>query len=428
MIQEISIKNFLSFKDKMTFSFVADPSTFRVETQVVEVAKGVRLLRFAVLYGANASGKSNFLKAVFFLTEFLFRVQNSKSDVTGIIPFLLDEKTPNANSEFEIVFYVKGKRFHYYLVINSENVISEKLTIGKSEKNVFERFLENNNSKITFNVKLSQIAKETIEINCLPNMSVFAAYRRVNVTIPEMQMVVDYFSSFMPNITTNKEVYVYAANVLKGSGNSNLKQTILDDLNKADFNISDFSFTEENGEIKDRYSIKPKGDEGKTYIMPGYLQSNGTQRYIGLDVILHQLLEKQSFLIADEMENAIHPDLFEKIVYDFLTAKNNHSQLILTTHYSGLMETVNNLIRVDAIRFVEKHDDGASELYALTDFDDLEKFNSKDLTIYKGYREGRFGAVADIAYENDVNKSKELEENNDRDWENPFGAVAEIKY
>ncbi len=397
MIQEISIKNFLSFKDKMTFSFVANPSNFREETQVVEVAKGVRLLRFAALYGANASGKSNFLKAVYFITEFLFRVVNSKDEKTGVIPFLLDDSTRNENSEFDIVFYVHDKRFHYYLVVNTEKVVAEKLTLGNAEKEVFARVLDNNNSKIRFNVELSQIAKETIEINCLPNMSVFAAYRRVNVTIPELQMVVDYFGNFMPNITTNKDVYLYAANVLKESANANLKQTVLSDLHQADFNINDFSFTVENGEIKDNYYIKINNGEAKTYIMPGFLQSNGTHRYIGLDVILHQLLEKQSFLIADELENAIHPDLFEKFVYDFLTAKNNHSQLILTTHYSGLMETVNNMIRLDSIHFVEKHDDGLSELYSITDFDDLEKYN-KDFTIYKGYREGRFGAVADIAY------------------------------
>ncbi len=397
MIQEISIKNFLSFKDKMTFSFVADPSNFREETQVVEVAKGVRLLRFAALYGANASGKSNFLKAVYFITEFLFRVVNSKDEKTGVIPFLLDDNTRNENSEFDTVFYVNDKRFHYYLVVNTEKVVAEKLTLGNSEKEVFARVLDNNNSKIRFNVELSQIAKETIEINCLPNMSVFAAYRRVNVTIPELQMVVDYFGNFMPNITTNKDVYLYAANVLKESANANLKQTVLSDLHQADFNINDFSFTVENGEIKDNYYIKINNGEAKTYIMPGFLQSNGTHRYIGLDVILHQLLEKQSFLIADELENAIHPDLFEKFVYDFLTAKNNHSQLILTTHYSGLMETVNNMIRLDSIHFVEKHDDGLSELYSITDFDDLDKYN-KDFTIYKGYREGRFGAVADIAY------------------------------
>ena len=393
MIQEISIKNFLSFKDKMTFSFVADPSKFREETQVVEVAKGVRLLRFAALYGANASGKSNFLRAVYFVSEFLFRVFNSKDEKTGVVPFLLDDKTPNEDSEFEIVFYVERKRYHYYLVINSERVVSERLTVGKSEKQIFLRCLNGDNSKITFNANLSQIAKEAIEVNCLPNMSVFAAYRRVNVTIPELQMVVDYFGSFMPNITTNKDVYLYAANVLKESENVNLKQTVLSDLHNADFNIKDFSFTVENGEIKDKYSIKIK-DENKTYIMPGVLQSNGTRRYIGLDVILHQLLEKQSFLIADELENAIHPDLFEKIVYDFLTAKDNHSQLILTTHYSGLMETI--VMRPDSIRFVKKNEDGCSELYALTDFKGVNELTS----FYKAYRDGRLGAVPKINYSN----------------------------
>ena len=388
----------------MTFSFLAGPSKFREETQVVEVTKGVRLLRFAALYGANASGKSNFCKAVFFITNFLFLVPKNGGEETGVIPFVLDEKTPNENSEFDIIFYVKGKRYHYYLVVNQTNVVSEKLTIGKTEKSIFERFLDGNNSKIAFNVKLSKIANETIEINCLPNMSVFAAYRRVNVTIPELQVVVEYFSSFMPNVTDKKDVYEYAANVLKGEENAKLKQTVLSDLNKADFSIDDVSFTEENGKIRDNYFIKPKNDKSKTYRMPGFLQSAGTLNYIGLDVILHQLLYKQSFIIADEMENSIHPDLFEKIVYDFLCAKDNHSQMILTTHYSGLLETINNLIRVDSIHFVEKHGDGASELYSLTDFDDLEKFNEKDMTIYKGYREGRFGAIPDMKYLDDGKK------------------------
>ncbi len=397
MIQEISIKNFLSFKDKMTFSFVADPSKFREETQVVEVAQGVRLLRFAVLYGANASGKSNFLKAEFFLTNFLFRVPKNSVEETGVIPFRLDENTPNEDSEFDIIFYIKGKRYHYYLVVNATNVVSEKLTIGKTEKSVFERFQDGDNSKIAFNVKLSKIAKDTIEINCLPNMSAFAAYMRVNVTIPEIQMVVDYFSSFMPNITANKQVYEYAANVLSLPENSYLKEKVLSDFKQSDFDtISDFTFTIKETDNDKKIIIADfdiKLNNGKSYSLPGYLQSNGTQRYIGLDVILHQLLEKQSFLIADEMENAIHPDLFEKIVYDFLTAKDNHSQLILTTHYSGLMETIT--LRPDSIRFVEKKDDGSSELFALTDFKDL---NSLDSSFYKAYRDGRFGAVAKIKY------------------------------
>ena len=396
MIEEISVKNFLSFKAKTMFSFVADPSKFREETQVVEVAKGVRLLRFAVLYGANASGKSNFLKAFYFLSEFISRVPNDKTEETGVIPFLLDENMQKENSEFDLRFYVGGTKFHYNLILNPQKVLSEKLYIGNPETLVFERFLDKNNSKIVFYINLSDVAKETIEINCLSNMSLFAAYNRVNITIPELQTVTDYFRNFMRNVTDKTDVYFYAAKVLSMPENETLKETVLADLKKSDFNIDNISFTINGQTIKDEYSIKLK--DGKIYSLPGYLQSTGTKRNLGLDIIIRQLLEKQSFLTIDELENSIHPDLYEKIVYDFLSVKDNHSQLILTTHYSGLMETVNNLIRVDSIHFVEKRGDGSSELYRLTDFDDLEKFNGKDLTIYRGYREGCFGAVADIKY------------------------------
>lgn len=399
MIQEISIKNFLSYKDKMTFSFLADPSKFREETQVVEVAKGVRLLRFAALYGANAAGKSNFLRAVFFITKFLFRVPNSRNEKTGLIPFLLDDNTPNENSEFEIVFYVNGEKYHYYLVVNTEQVIAEKLTIGKSDKNVFTRRSDGDESTITFNVRLKQVEKETIRINCLKNMSIFAAYSRVNISISEFQTVLDYFNNFMPNLTEKKDVYGYAAHFLALSKNVAYKEKMLEDFkdSSSDFeNIVDYKFTiketsDNEQEITHNFKIKLKN--GKVYELPGDLISNGTRNYMGLNVILRQLLEKQSFITADEIENSIHPDLLEKIVYDFLTAKDNHSQMILATHYSGLMETV--MIRPDSIHFVEKKDDGSSELYALTDFKDLNTLNS---SIYKAYRDGRFGAVAKIKY------------------------------
>ena len=398
MIQEISIKNFFSYKNKATLSFIADPSKFREETQVVEVTKGVRLLRFAVLYGANAAGKTNFLRAVYFITRFLFKVPFSKIEGTGLIPFLLDDKTPKENSEFEIIFYVNGTRYHYYLVVNAEQVISEKLTFGQSEKNIFTRKSDGEDSIITFNLKLKQVEKEIIRISCLENMSIFAAYGRVNVTIPEFQTVLEYFGNFMPNLTEGKKIYEYAAHFLALPKNVNYKEKMLQDFKSSDFeNIYDYTFkieeTNDNErKITDDFVIKLKNRK-KKYKIPGRLMSEGTRNYIGLNLIMHQLLEKQSFLTADEMENSIHPDLLEKIVYDFLTAKNNQSQLILATHYSGLLETV--MLRPDSIRFIEKKDDGSSELFSLTDFKDLDKL---DTSIYKAYRDGRFGAVAKIKY------------------------------
>ena len=119
MIQKISIKNFLSFKDKIVFSFESTESKFREKTQVVEVAEGVRLLRFVALYGANASGKSNLMRAFFFLSQFLFRDKDEKGKIdylTGVEPFLLDDFTKSENSEFEVVFFVETARNNFFKI------------------------------------------------------------------------------------------------------------------------------------------------------------------------------------------------------------------------------------------------------------------------------------------------------------------------
>ena len=108
MIQELKVKNFLSFKDEVTFSFEATRDTFAEDYQVVEVVPGVRLLRFAIVYGANASGKSNLLSAFDFLEEFWKNQSNSIEDETGVVPFLLDKESPQSPSVFELVFYVEA--------------------------------------------------------------------------------------------------------------------------------------------------------------------------------------------------------------------------------------------------------------------------------------------------------------------------------
>ena len=104
MIQELKVKNFLSFKDEVTFSFEATRDTFAEDYQVMEVAPGVRLLRFAMVYGANASGKSNLLSVLQFLGSFWRRQPQSVDVGTEVIPFLLDAETPNKPSEFELIF------------------------------------------------------------------------------------------------------------------------------------------------------------------------------------------------------------------------------------------------------------------------------------------------------------------------------------
>src|SRR5574344_428316 len=191
MIQEIKIRNYLSFKEEVTFSFEATKDTFAEEYQVVEVAKDVRLLRFAMIYGANASGKSNLLQAFDFLHNFWFNKPNSIDENTGTIPFKLDRNTHNEPSHFELIFYAGRTKYWYQLELDEKQIYLEKLLYYKSVQPtmLFERTLQEGQSVIIFNpvaVKISTVAKEKISVECLRNMSLFAARDQVNVSIPEV--------------------------------------------------------------------------------------------------------------------------------------------------------------------------------------------------------------------------------------------------
>ena len=129
MIQEIKIKNFLSFKDEVKFSFEASSNdTFAEESQVVKINENTRLLRFAIIYGYNASGKSNLLRVFDFLKEFWITKHTDLDEKTGSVPFKLDQVSQNEHSAFEIIFYVEGTKYWYQLELDSSTVYMEKLS------------------------------------------------------------------------------------------------------------------------------------------------------------------------------------------------------------------------------------------------------------------------------------------------------------
>ena len=127
MIQEIKIKNFLSFKDEVTFSFVASNDKFAEDSQVVKINDNTRLLRFAVVYGYNASGKSNLLSVFNFLYDFWFYKPKDMDDKTGCIPFKLDRESPDETSRIDLVFYVANTKYWYQLELDEYQVYLEKL-------------------------------------------------------------------------------------------------------------------------------------------------------------------------------------------------------------------------------------------------------------------------------------------------------------
>lgn len=397
MIQEIKVKNFLSFKDETTLSFLAGKDTFGEETQVVEVAPGVRLLRFVALYGANASGKSNFLKVFDFLCNF-WRTLIKIGDSIDITPFLFDKETPKQVSEFEILFYVKGVKYRYVLHLTKNEVLLEELYHYKNKRQtfIFSRQLEGRVSKIRYHsdLKISKAVKDELEVKCLKNVSFLAANLYVNADIPNLTDIFWYlrlcFSSSFGSFTGGD---------FKVSDGDTFMQGF---LKESDFNIANFKnidFGKELQTVVGHSVMTSRGEE--VYYLPVSSESDGTKTAVGImQELVDYCFEEQDeygtihILVADELENSLHPDLLEKILHYFLNLENNQNQMIVATHYSGLLETVNHLIRKDSVRFVEKKEDGGSEIYSLADFKGLEKIDS----IYKTYREGRFGAVPNIQY------------------------------
>lgn len=403
MIAEIKFKNLLSFRDEAIFSFEADNSKDMETYHVVDLAPGIRLLKLAVVYGANASGKSNFIKICDYIKMFLVRTPTTKGEETGIVPFLMNKNGITETSDLSISFYIiKEKcqpvKFIYKLSLTRMHVIKEELCYYPSQQpaTIFERILENGVSVIKFGnkLKLGAAAKEEVSLKCLPNMSVFAAYMQVNVNVPEIEEVLAYFrNNVLPAVTPALPLRKYAENRIKETQN---KDYILQYLQEADFNISDISAKEKEtpvGMIQDtifQHKVRDEKGVDSFYEFSEMFESQGTIRTMGLAGCIQETISNNAFLAVDEIESSLHPKLIEYIIERFLK-ESKCAQLLLTTHYDGLLAE-EDLLRKDNVWFTEKGSDGNSVLYPLTDFKGLNRISS----LQKAYKFGKFGAIPNI--------------------------------
>jgi len=424
MIHSLTIKNFLSYKNATTFSFEATHDQYLEETHVVEVAPDVRLLKIGVIYGANASGKSNLLDSFDFLRHVLFNVADSKDEEINVVPFLLDDSSENKASHFNLIFYVEGKKFDYTIKIQHGIIAEEKLFYYPSirPKLVFHRTHENI-SKIEYGagIKLNATAKNEISVKCLPNMSVFAAYNQVNTEVFEMEKASHWFQKqFMQVIDPDMDESLHRFVDRMINKDEEAKGKVLKYLQEADFNISNI-YTEiikekvpdffissmledsslsskEKDRIKKEKTFEvPKtefehevlDDDGNAsyYKLPTRLQSQGTKRTFELSGPIIRALERNAFLAIDELELKLHPLLIEYIIQKFLM-ESKESQLLVTTHYDGLLDE-DDLLRKDNIWFTKKGPDGSTELYSLSDFKAVNRISS----LLKAYKGGKFGAI-----------------------------------
>jgi hypothetical protein len=427
MIQEIKIKNFLSFRDEVRLNFEASSDKFADDCQVVTINDNskTRLLRLGVVYGYNASGKSNLLKAFDFLHSFWTNNSSSADSGTNVVSFRLDNISSTKSSQFELTFFVEDTKYSYSLELDIDQVKLEELSYYKDSHPVmlFKRVLENEQSKIIFNDQqgdeVSPVVKEKITVECLRNISFFVARDKANISMPLIDAAKNWMrKQFKPSISPSADLTMPAEMLIYKD--EALVNDLINFLQEADFNITNVStsvITQSTADAlvkalidNSRLSVAQReeilksktiqrqktlfehtvknGTENASYNFSLRQESLGTLKTFGIEAALYKAIQDKAFLPIDEVENSLHPRLLEKIIYEYLR-KPSRSQLLLTTHNDGLLDLVGDLIRKDSIWFTEKDKTGTTDLYKLTDFKGVNSLKS----YREAYRNKRFGAT-----------------------------------
>jgi len=402
MIVNFSIQNFGSIKDKQTLSFEADASKHLEDTYVVHTA-GKRLLKLALIYGANASGKTTVLKALDFLRYLVVNPKEKKTDILNFSPYLFDVQTPQQPTELSIEFVHEEVCYQYEIAFTRQAIISEALYID-----IFERVLVYSRTtdiaeqltKISFGDKitLEKSALQVLELNTLWNNTVLGGFLKTNINLEEFRRVADWFGNYLKSIIapqTQLDSYVTS----KIDEKEIAKEEVLEILKKADFNISDIiieqkeeiipkdllRFFKRQIEIKGRIIFQHKVDN-VLYNLLMEKESEGTKRFYGFAGLLALLIKTPTIFPIDELESSLHPDLYTHFLLSFLQ-NAQHSQIIATTHNRELLGDT-DIFRNDVIWFTNKGEDCATELYSLADFD-----TSAIKNILNAYKIGKFSGV-----------------------------------
>jgi AAA15 family ATPase/GTPase len=191
MIINFSLKNFGSVKDKQTLTFEADKSD-HLENSYIIHTNGLRLLKIALIYGANASGKTTILKALEFLRDIILEPETKKTDELDFQPFLFDAETPNENSVISIEFITNDTKYFYEVEFFRKAVVNEVLNFYNPNKaNVYKRTtdIKNQFTEIKFGskIKIDKLFEKNLEANTLWNNTVLGGFLKTNVDVKELK-------------------------------------------------------------------------------------------------------------------------------------------------------------------------------------------------------------------------------------------------
>jgi hypothetical protein len=408
MLLNFKIKNFRSIKNEIVLDLQATSD----KTMVTEATFGqekVLLLKSAAIYGPNASGKSNIMKA-FVVFRSMILESLLRSNLTVDLPnefFKLNAETENKPSFFEMTFLLDGDIFTYGFEINKKRVCGEWLKQKKGNITLFER----NNQKIQSNKNYFKEATKILKDQTLERvlfLSVLASNKK-----PISRKIIEFIqkTNFIPG-TNRGSTLNYTFGQFTGSAEraDKIKEFMrfigVEDI-KADEKMI---FAEQIKNIPDKFKdllFKENSQVAqrslkflyKKYNMDGEKignelldffaeESEGTQQMFALSAPIIDTLEKGNILFIDEIDASLHPILCQYLISIFNSKEKNpnNAQLIFTTHDISLLDE--NFLRRDQIYFTDKDKKGATALFSLADISER-----KGVNFAKRYLEGRYNAL-----------------------------------
>lgn len=426
MLLRFYVSNFMSFREEVEFNMF--PYALKTHKTHVYKQKSINLLKAAAIYGANGSGKSNFIKAVHFLHDIVVKGDLDLSEVP-CTPFKLDQGKHEKPSVFGIELHIGNKFYEYIVSVSSGQIVSEELyeTNPKNgdAKSLFQR-MQGQKNKINVHPSWIKTEKERYryEIYSEDLSSTETLLFKLKTHQADAKKIHQWFEKYLYVIYPQSKFFL----TLKLCTDEKYKGFLNDMLpslgtgmNQVDIQKITFDsfFTKEEADFRESIERKLKSDasifhfvrQGKEYVArrekdnyfvnklstynsnnQGDLiefdpeeQSEGTRRILDLIPAVKLVKDSPVVMFVDEIERSLHPALI-KALLSYLMAQPTQGQLIFTTHESNLLDL--SLFRQDEIWFAEKDHSGSSTLYPLTNFKPRY-----DLDIQKGYLLGRFGAI-----------------------------------
>lgn len=418
MIRDFWVENYLSICDKQSISFESKSVDAFLN---VEISPGVFLNKFGILYGANASGKSNMLYAIQNVFDLLFYSHTDISEkVSSAPPFQL---TKDKSTKMHISFYADSIRYDYDVEYVMEHIIKETLYYypNGSKALFYERTFkgEGIQADIKFgdSLKIKAETQKTLKENTLNNHSVLSAYRKISLKedIRPIAILFKWIEEHVHEIDGDN--VKSPVEELKDVFNDERRKRFYDImLKKADLNISNFrpvtakrdispkmkKIILEDSTIPEPLKKKLLAEQDEDIIftnhskngdfdVPRRLQSTGTMQYIKSLHFLYDLITGNHIYMMDELDEDMHYDLFLYFLNVFLF-NSEKSQLVFTSQETALLaEDLLNEHR-DLVWFVEKDRETASSIYSRADSYGLHK----NLSLYNSYKIGRLGAKPEL--------------------------------